>query len=97
MAEKRMREIAEEVKRTWPVSRVKIVHRVGTLKVGDVSVAVAVSSHHRAEAFDACRYAIESIKHDVPIWKKERLADGREVWVEGQPMRSPRRRRAPPR
>jgi molybdopterin synthase catalytic subunit len=92
MAEKRMLEIEEEVKRIWPVNKVKIIHRVGRLKVGEVSVAVAVSSPHRGEAFDACRHAIERIKHDVPIWKKERLADGREVWVEGQNMRSTPRR-----
>ena len=83
MAEKRMRQIEKEVKRLWPVHGVRMVHRVGTLKVGDVSVAVAVSTAHRSDAFDACRHAIERIKHDVPIWKKERLADGREHWIEG--------------
>jgi molybdopterin synthase catalytic subunit len=82
MAEKKLRQIEEEVERDWPV-KAKLVHRVGKLKVGEISVAVAVSSSHRAEAFEACRRAIELIKRDVPIWKKERLADGREVWVEG--------------
>jgi molybdopterin synthase catalytic subunit len=86
MAEKRMLEIEQEVRRLWPVNGVKLVHRIGRLKVGEISVAVAVSSPHRAEAFEACRHAIERIKHDVPIWKKERLADGREVWVEGRAM-----------
>ncbi len=90
MAEKRLLEVEEEVKRIWPSTRkVRIVHRVGeSLSVGDVSVAVAVSSEHRAEAFEACRHAIERIKRDVPIWKKERLADGSEVWVEGRRMGS---------
>lgn len=93
MAEKRLREIEDEVKQIWPVNGVRIVHRVGNLKVGEISVAVAVSSPHRGEAFDACRHAIERVKHDVPIWKKERLADGREVWVEGTSMRGGRRQR----
>ena len=86
MAEKRMLEIDEEVRRRWPVNEIKILHRIGRLRVGEVSVAVAVSSPHRGEAFEACRHAIERIKHDVPIWKKERLANGREVWVEGRAM-----------
>ncbi len=84
MAEKRLALAEEEVKRRWPATRaVKIVHRVGDLEVGEVSVAVAVSSPHRAEAFEACRHAIETIKRDVPMWKREKLAGGREVWVEG--------------
>ncbi len=91
MAEKRMLEIEKEVRRLWPVDKVKLLHRIGKLRVGEISVAVAVSSPHRAEAFEACRHAIERIKHDVPIWKKERLATGREVWGEGQAMGSGRR------
>jgi len=99
MAEKRLAEAEREVKRRWPtISGVKIVHRVGGLAVGDVSVAVAVSSPHRAEAFEACRHAIETIKRDVPIWKREKLGDGSEVWVEGVPVgsgaRADSRRRA---
>jgi len=86
MAEKRMAEIEEEVMRMWPVRKVAAQHRVGELRVGEVSVVVAVSAPHRAEAFEACRHAIERIKHDVPIWKKERLADGQERWVEGKAM-----------
>jgi len=86
MAEKRLAKVEEDVFRRWPKTRVvKIVHRLGGLAVGEVSVAVAVSSPHRAEAFEACRHVIETIKHDVPIWKRERLADGRTVWVEGIP------------
>ena len=86
MAEKRMLEIEGEVKRTWPVTKIAAQHRVGELKVGEASVVVAVSAPHRAEAFEACRHAIERIKHDVPIWKRERLADGQEKWVEGKKM-----------
>lgn len=89
MAEKRLAEAEREVKRMWPTTTgVRIVHRVGGLAVGEVSVAVAVSSPHRADAFEACRHAIETIKHDVPIWKRERLDDGNEVWVEGVPVGS---------
>jgi len=84
MAEKSLAKTEQEVKRRWPATKaVKIIHRVGLLSVGEVSVAVVISSPHRAEAFEACRYAIEAIKHDAPIWKREKLADGRDVWVEG--------------
>ncbi|MDA4132141.1 MAG: molybdenum cofactor biosynthesis protein MoaE [Thaumarchaeota archaeon] len=89
MAEKRLAEAEREVRRRWPrTTGVKIVHRVGSLTIGEVSVAVAVSSPHRAEAFEACRHAIEMIKRDVPIWKREKLSDGSEVWVEGVPFGS---------
>jgi molybdopterin synthase catalytic subunit len=87
MAEKSLALTVGEVKRRWPATTgVKVVHRVGRLSVGEVSVAVAVSSPHRAEAFEACRFAIEAIKHEAPIWKRERLADGNEVWVGGVPV-----------
>ncbi len=89
MAEKRLEKAEQEVRRRWPeTTGVTIVHRLGILEVGEVSVAVAVSSPHRAEAFEACRHAIETIKRDVPIWKREKLGDGSEVWVEGRPLGS---------
>jgi len=87
LAEKRLLEIEEDVKSRVPGVRVALRHRVGELRVGEVSVAVAVSAPHRAEAFEACRLAIERIKHEVPIWKKERLAGGSERWVEGTALR----------
>src|ERR1035438_7101565 len=86
MAEKRMLEIVEEGCWTQHPVKVAMQHRIWELGVGEVSLAVAVSLPHRAEAFEACRRAIESIKHDVPIWKKERLVDGKERWVEGRTM-----------
>lgn len=89
MAEKALAQIEREVSRRWPESRVRLLHRVGELEVGEVSVVVAVSAPHRAEAFEACRLAIERIKREVPIWKRERLVGGKEVWVKG--------RAAPPR
>jgi molybdopterin synthase catalytic subunit len=97
MAEKILEQIKDDVKHRWPANKVRIVHRVGDLQVGEVSVAVAVSAPHRAEAFEACRHAIERIKRDVPIWKKERLADGSEVWVEEHPTGPARKARRPSR
>lgn len=81
MAEKKLAEIEAEVRRRWPVGEVGLVHRLGRLAVGEVSVAVAVSCPHRAEAFDAARFAIDAVKHLVPIWKKEHGPDGSGEWV----------------
>jgi molybdopterin synthase catalytic subunit len=71
-----LEEIAREVAARWPVTQVQLVHRLGRLEIGEPSVAVAITSPHRAEAFEACRYAIDSLKARVPIWKKEFYADG---------------------
>jgi molybdopterin synthase catalytic subunit len=79
-----MEAIAAEVRRRWPVTDVRIVHRLGSLAVGDPSVAVAVSSPHRDEAFAACRHAIDTLKATVPIWKKEFYSDGQE-WQDERP------------
>jgi molybdopterin synthase catalytic subunit len=81
MAEKKMAEIEAETRAKWPVGDVAIVHRLGRLHVGDVSVAVAVSCPHRAQAFDACRFMIDRVKELVPIWKKENAPDGNTSWV----------------
>jgi molybdopterin synthase catalytic subunit len=81
MAEKKMAEIEADTRRRWPVGEMAMVHRLGHLEVGDVSVAVAVSCPHRAEAFEACRHAIDRLKELVPIWKKENWADGSTDWV----------------
>jgi molybdopterin synthase catalytic subunit len=86
MAERKMLEIEGEVRRRWPVKKVAMIHRYGSLKVGEISVAVAVSSEHRAEAFEACRYAIDRIKRALPLWKKERRMRGRAHWVKGVPI-----------
>ena len=82
MAEKVMRQIGDEIAARWPEAQVAMVHRVGRLVIGEVSLVIAVSAPHRAEAFDACRYAIEQLKRRVPIWKKEFAEDGA-YWVEG--------------
>lgn len=76
-----MEELGRETKRRWPVTEVRLVHRLGRLEIGEASVAVAVASPHRAEAFAACRYAIDTLKATVPIWKKEFYADGA-VWLD---------------
>ena len=81
MAERKLEEIEGEVRQRWPVGEVAVVHRLGRLGVGEVSVAVAVSCPHRAEAFEACRYAIDRLKQIVPIWKKENRPDGSSDWV----------------
>ena len=76
MAEKKMVEIEQDTRRRWPVGEMVMVHRLGRLEVGEVSVAVALSCPHRAQAFEACRHAIDRLKELVPIWKKENWADG---------------------
>lgn len=75
-AERMMAQVGEEIVSRWPVIKVAMVHRIGALTVGEVSVVIAISSAHRDAAFDASRYAIERLKEIVPIWKKEHYADG---------------------
>lgn len=82
MAEERIQIIVDDAKQKWNIN-CRLLHRIGDLEVGDVSVVVAVSSSHRHDAFDACQYLIERIKREVPIWKKERLIGGGERWVKG--------------
>lgn len=81
MAERVMRQIGAEIKERWGLDRVAILHRVGRLEIGEASVAIAVAAPHRAEAFEACRFAIDRLKEIVPIWKKEAW-EGGEHWVE---------------
>lgn len=84
MAEVEMEKIEREAVRRFGVSRVAIVHRTGRLSIGEASVAIAVASPHRAEALEACRFAIDTLKATVPIWKKE-FYEGGEVWIDGRP------------
>jgi molybdopterin synthase catalytic subunit/molybdopterin converting factor small subunit len=84
MAERVLRDIAEEATVKWPLQGVAVLHAVGDLRVGDVTVVVACSAPHRGEAFDACRYAIDEVKRRVPIWKKEAGPAG-ERWVGLEP------------
>ena len=81
MAEVKMREIGQTVRSRWPgVRRLAMLHRTGRLEIGEASVLIAVSAEHRGDAFEACRYAIDTLKRTVPVWKKEHFEDG-EVWV----------------
>lgn len=80
MALKTMQAIADESRSRWPIDRVAVVHRIGSVPVGEASVVIAVSSAHRNEAFEACRFLIDRLKQDVPIWKKELYADGTFEW-----------------
>lgn len=84
MAVRQMRKIADRIRDTWPIDQIAIHHRIGTLQIGDIAVIIAVSTPHRAASFDACRFAIDSLKESVPIWKKEIFTDG-EQWVAAHP------------
>lgn len=76
------RQISTQIRQKWPdVTKIVIHHRTGRLIVGDISVLVAIGSPHRSEAFAACKYAIDTLKHNAPIWKKEHSADGSSSWV----------------
>ncbi len=87
MATPVLQEIAREGAELMGAEKVAVVHGVGELGVGDVSVVIAVSSPHRAEAYEASRYIIEEIKKRLPVWKDERYSDGTRDWVEGvRPM-----------
>jgi molybdopterin synthase catalytic subunit len=82
MAIQIFKQIAAEIRQTWTdVTRVVIHHRTGKLGIGEISVLVAVGCPHRSEAFAACKYAIDTLKHNAPIWKKEHWADGSTSWV----------------
>ena len=82
MAQKQIGGLIEEARERWPIGQVAIRHRLGRLEIGEVSVAIAVAAPHRAEALEACRWLIDTLKAEVPIFKKEAYADG-ESWVEG--------------
>ncbi len=84
MAVKKMQEIANQAKAKWPVQKIAIVHRKGSLQIGDAAVVIAVSTPHRKASFEACEYIIDTLKEVVPIWKKEIFEDGA-VWVAAHP------------
>jgi MoaE-MoaD fusion protein len=83
MALGKIRGIADQIHEKFAIHRVAIAHRLGRLDIGETSVFIAVSSAHRPAAFDACRFAIDTLKHTVPIWKKEYFEDGA-VWADGE-------------
>ena len=82
MAIEVFKQIAAQIRQTWTdVTRVVIHHRTGKLAIGEISVLVAVGCPHRTEAFEACKFAIDTLKHNAPIWKKEHWSDGSSSWV----------------
>jgi molybdopterin synthase catalytic subunit len=83
MAREKMNQLAVGARSTWPIQRLAILHRTGRVALGETSVIIAVSTPHRAQAFEACRWLIDTLKAEVPIWKKEVWGDGREQWVAG--------------
>jgi molybdopterin synthase catalytic subunit len=82
MAEAEMARIARQIEKEWPQTRLRMQHRAGSLGIGEISVAVVATAPHRAEAFAACRAAIDRIKASVPIWKREFHPDGSSDWVD---------------
>jgi molybdopterin synthase catalytic subunit/molybdopterin converting factor small subunit len=85
MALKQMDALAEQALQKFPIRDIAVVHRLGRLAIGETSVLIAVASAHRAAAFDACRWLIDTLKRTVPIWKKEYFEDGA-VWADGEPF-----------
>ncbi|MCI0650673.1 MAG: molybdenum cofactor biosynthesis protein MoaE [Planctomycetes bacterium] len=83
MALSELRRIAETIAERWQVAGIAIVHRLGLLEIGETSVAIVLALPHRRDGFEALRFAIDSLKESVPIWKKEFFAGGEAVWVEG--------------
>ena len=83
MALAKIREIGATIHEKFPIDSVAIAHRLGRLEIGETSVFIAVSAPHRPAAFDACRFAIDTLKRTVPIWKKEYFEDGA-VWADGE-------------
>ncbi len=80
MAEAKMREIGDEIRDKWGITHLAMIHRVGTLEIGEISILISLATPHRKHAFDACSYAIDRVKQIVPVWKKEIWADGDEAW-----------------
>lgn len=81
MAVKQLARLRDQAQERWPIVHCAIVHRVGEVALGETSVAVAVSAPHRVASFEAAQWLMDSLKRDVPIWKREVWADGREEWV----------------
>ena len=81
MADKMIGQLITEASDQWNINEIRVLHRVGTLEIGDVAVAIAVSSAHREEAFQGCRFLIERLKLEVPIWKKQIFEDGTNEWA----------------
>ncbi|MCC7493033.1 MAG: molybdenum cofactor biosynthesis protein MoaE [Fimbriimonadaceae bacterium] len=86
MAEAELQRLLAAAAERWPIARAAVAHRLGRLEIGEAAVAVVVSSAHRGEAFEACRWIMDQIKHDVPIWKHETWATGDSEWIGPEPQ-----------
>ena len=84
MAEKKMAEIGAEIQEKWGIEDVAMIHRVGALEIGEISILIAIATPHRQHAFEACSYAIDRVKQVVPVWKKEIWQDGDSAWIENK-------------
>jgi molybdopterin synthase catalytic subunit len=84
MAEKKLREVGDEIRERWQIEDVAMIHRLGVLEIGEISILIAVAAPHRKHVFEACSYAIDRVKQVVPIWKKEVWKDGEAEWVENR-------------
>lgn len=82
MAEEKMNEIENEAHTKWAIKKLVAIHRIGNIRVGETSIMIGVSSEHRKDAFEACKYVIDNVKTRVPIWKKE-ISDENQKWVDG--------------
>lgn len=82
MAEEKMNEIENEAQTKWAIKKLVAIHRIGNIRVGETSIMIGVSSEHRKDAFEACKYVIDNVKTRVPIWKKE-ISDENQKWVDG--------------
>lgn len=88
LMKKILSEICQEAETKWPQTHYAVSHYLGELEVGGISIAIVVSSAHRAESFDACRFVIEAIKKRLPVWKQEHYEDGKSDWLPGHSLRS---------
>ena len=88
MAVAQMTDLAARARLCWPILKLVLLHRVGRVKVGEASVIIAVATPHRGEAFEACRWLIDTLKAEVPVWKKEVWEDGSVSWVEGSEIKT---------
>src|SRR2546427_3818924 len=91
MVEAEFGRLLADARGRWPEARITVRHRLGTIPVGEASIAIVAAAPHRAQAFEACRYVIEGVKQRIPVWKKELRVDGSEVWVDpaGHPTAKP--------
>ncbi|MCC5859496.1 MAG: molybdenum cofactor biosynthesis protein MoaE [Ectothiorhodospiraceae bacterium] len=89
MADRVLKELEQETLERFPVEQCRIMHRTGNLAIGEASVLVVVRSHHRADAFDAARYAIDTLKVRLPVWKHDEYTDGTRAYQDGVPLQEP--------